>query len=656
MNRKMREKVIVGVAAVLFFAAFGAVAYLDRSHGTVGDDFGQDDFTVVMERNQGHLALPEFPSDLLIFAAEQEASLDFTVTNNDQDNDIDTVYITIPDGEVLNATAEWYDPLFTHEWDFTKQNDDVAKVSARDDLPGRVFGGSAQYDVAGNIDDALDHNSNLAISEGITITLDFLAPDTPGTRMGSDAINLQVSDEQTETEGPFNRYSVAPFPYPYLVIDEDYEFLLFELSGTNADLDIEYGGTMLFGSGTRASDFQVSEHGFKYRSSEGSIVTVLEAPTGSTIVNPVIRSISDGGGQFTLSMVRYLTGVIDPGQPSSSWVTVENAQNDYTGQLPMNAGDMLELDIDGDGLFTDNDDDIDGDGIPNDQDTDPYDSGVTNHHPVISDIVPSASRIPKNKDLELEAIASDADGDSMTYSWAATPDTGWTGNGATVIVDLGGFEPGTYTFTVTVSDGEGGNDQATETVEVTASEEADGPPMWMIVLIIVVILAIVGAVVFYVLRGGETEEEEIPEELAPQPPDAFEGPEAPAIGGEEISEDYGMEGGMMEEDLEEGMLEEDMLEGIEGPAMAPPTEEVYDLPDESEMQEVQDLEALIDEMERTEEEIGDVCPECSAPLGPYDSKCGNCGAEFELALECPNCGAVIEEDTESCPGCGVSFQ
>ncbi|MBN1390616.1 MAG: hypothetical protein JXA22_08245, partial [Candidatus Thermoplasmatota archaeon] len=130
MEGKYREKLIVGIAAILFFAAFGAVAYFDRPHGAAGDDFGQDDFNVVMEKNEGHLSIAEFPPDLYIFGAGNKASLDFTVTNNDEDNDIDTVYITVPDGEVLNATTEWYDSLFTHDWDFSKAGDDVAKLSA----------------------------------------------------------------------------------------------------------------------------------------------------------------------------------------------------------------------------------------------------------------------------------------------------------------------------------------------------------------------------------------------------------------------------------------------------------------------------------------------------------------------------------------------
>jgi len=215
-------------------------------------------------------------------------------------------------------------------------------------------------------------------------------------------------------------------------------------------------------------------------------------------------------------------------------------------------------------------------------------------------------------------------------------------------VDLSDFEPGTYTFNVVVTDGNSGHDQDSVTIEVTEAEETGGTPIWVIILIVVVILVVVGAVVFYVVRGGEGEEEEIPEEMAPQPPESFDetmgdlGYEPP-VPGEEFPREYD---GYGEAPVEESMEEEQV---------APAAEDMVPLPDESEMQEVQDLESLIDEMERTEEEIGDVCPECDAPLGPYDSQCGNCGAQFELALECPNCGAVVEEDISNCPSCGVDF-
>lgn len=670
MDGKSREKLIVGIAALLFFAAFGAVAYLDRPHGKVGDDFGQDDFTAVIEKNEGHLSLPEFPSDLLIFGAGNEASLDFSVTNQDQDNDIDTVYITIPDGEVMNSTTEWFDPLFQHEWDFSKEANDVAKISARDDLPGRVFGGSAQYDVAGNIDDALDHNSMLGIDEGITITLDFKAPSIPGIKMGAKAINLQVSDEQTESSDSSNRYSVMPFPYPYIVIDTDYEFIIFRLTSNNADLDIEYGGSMLFGSGSRGSSIVISPFGFKYVSSDGSIVAVLEVPEDPiTIINPLLYTTADGGGEFTLDMFKYRTLTVEPGLPSSEWVSILSSQEDYSGELPATAGGSIELDIDGDGLFNDNDDDIDGDGIINEEDSDPYDPGVVNHHPDIS-IQTTITSVARNKDLVIDTTATDEDQDTLIYSWSVSPDTGWTDNKASVTVDLDDFEPGIYTFMVQVSDGKGGIDHASITVEVTEPDETEGPPIWLIIIIIVVILVVVAAVVFYVLRNEEREEE-VPEELEPHPLDGLEEdisatPPVEEYTGERYSatEDYSlgevpgqelMEG-EGEDELEEfEEEEEEFTEGVVEEVPSPVSQEYPGLPEESEMDEVKDLELLINEMEKAEEEIGDTCPECGGALGPYDASCPSCGAEFDIALECPNCGALIDEGAVSCPKCGTNF-
>ncbi len=648
MNGKTRERLIVGVAAILFFAAFGAVAYLDRSHGTVGDDFGQDDFTVVMERNSGHLSIPSFPSDLIILGAGQDASLDFTVTNNDEDNDIDTIYISIPGATMDNATTEWFDSLFTHEWDYTSPSSGTAKLTARDDLPGRNFGGSAQYDVAGNIDDALDHEPNMGISEGITITLDFKAPSTSGTKVGSQAINLEVADEQTENPGSTNRFSVEPFPYPYTVIDVDYEFYLLELSGANAGIYIEYGDEVLFHSGSRASDFRSSDYGYIYKAENGNTVVVLDAPTDGSIVNPVIYPLEENlGGQFIVEMFHYKTASIDPSEPKENWVDVEAHVEDYEGDLPMSLDEVVELDIDGDGLFTDDDDDIDGDGIPNDQDTAPFDSSITNHHPVISDIGYTESPISKDKDLTLTPVVTDVDGDELTYQWTVDERAVWSANTRNVVVDLDDFEPGFYTFRLKVTDGEGGEAQEYQLIEVTEADQGSEFPIWVIILIVVVVLAIIVGV-YFVMRGRELEEE--PEEMAPMPPEPQGIGAPPTIGFEEGEIEESM---MDEEDYDEEI--EDILGGetleIEGTY-----EEELDLPEESEMQEIHDIEALIDEMEKTEEEIGDVCPECGAPLGPYDSACGNCGAEFELALECPNCGAVVEEDLDTCPNCGVSFE
>ena len=89
---------------------------------------------------------------------------------------------------------------------------------------------------------------------------------------------------------------------------------------------------------------------------------------------------------------------------------------------------------------------------------------------------------------------------------------------------------------------------------------------------------------------------------------------------------------------------------VQVPALAPPSMETEETSDE-----VKELEQLIDDLEATEDEIGDICPECGAALGPEDSACPSCGAQFELALECPNCQAVVAENSPKCPNCGVQF-
>ncbi|MEA3559161.1 MAG: hypothetical protein U9R75_07915, partial [Candidatus Thermoplasmatota archaeon] len=443
MDSKMRERIIVMTAAFLFFAAFGAVAFFDSPHGTVGNDFGEGDFTADIEKNQGHVTVPELPDDLLVLGAGQDASLDFSVMNTDEDNDIDTIYITVPGGNIVGGSTEWFIPTLDHEWNLTIPDDDVAKFYAMQDLPGGVWGGSDQYNVAGNIDDALDYSFAEGVSEGITITLDITAPSSAGTKTGSSAINLEISDEQTEPEDGATpqRFSQEPFPYPYLVIDADYEFYMFTFDSENGNLAIDYGNERLFGSSSRASDFQTSQYGFKYTATDGSDVIVLDAPDGDVSVTPVISSDMDAGGSYTLDMVHYKTVSIDP--TSLSVVTDQIA---YTGDLPATAGEIdPPLDGDGDGLFLDNDDDWDNDGVINSEDTSPFDNTIVNHRPVFDNIAPSATEIPANKELTLTASATDADDDTLTYAWTVDGAT-WQDSGSEVIVI--DFEPGTYTFHV----------------------------------------------------------------------------------------------------------------------------------------------------------------------------------------------------------------
>ena len=159
-------------------------------------------------------------------------------------------------------------------------------------------------------------------------------------------------------------------------------------------------------------------------------------------------------------------------------------------------------------------------------------------------------------------------------------------------------------------------DQTTEEVSVTIEEEDDGFPIWVIVVIIVILLAviiIVVVVIFVKGKGGEKEE--------PTPMEQEETTTAPDIEqGQEEPVEYETQ---QEPNYEEIIHQTDII------AQEVPVQEVST---QTEMP--------------NEEEVG-ACPNCGAPLGPYDTKCANCGVEFEVEYQCPNCGTTIIEGSEN---------
>ena len=638
MNDKRSETIAVIVLASLFFAAFGAITYFDRPHGSVGASYGDDQVNTDVKRNLGYLTVDEMPEDLLVFGAGQEASLEFNVENMDPDNDIDTIYITIPDSSMIEGDYQWYTSQ-EHEWNATMPADDIMKFVAVDDIEGHEFGGSEQYDVAGNIDDALDSDGE-DINEGIKLHVRFNAPTSSGIKMEEEGINLEVADEKTENANA--KETFAPFPYYYVVAGEGEEYIV--MINKNPDmvtLEVRYGNSNLFTS-TRGSDFQATEYGFKYISSSGDEVIVLESPQDDTLVKPLVRAKDTGlTGQFTLSVFNFTL--------EESVLNKDAVVTDYTDDIPADPTIPLDNDIDGDGLYNNdpNELDIDGDGTINENDRDPYDSSIFNHQPTgltasVQD--KTENKVKEGEGFVLEATASDPDGDELTYTWSSSDMPSFSKSGPTINVD--GLDPGDYSFTVTVDDDHGG---VTEyTLNVVVEEEEEPANWWIYILIAVIVIVVIAVILFFLLKNVEEEEEE-PTEMEPE---EIPGIDESEYGGEElgIESDFGMES--MEPPKPETSYVGDMYE--ETPEMEesePPAEE-----EESEdTEEVEQLEQLIEDLEQTEEEIGDVCPECGASLGPEDSECPNCGAQFELALECPNCGAVVEEDMSECPNCGVQF-
>ncbi len=638
MKFKINEKIIVAVAAVVFFAAFAAIIYFDQPHGEVGAGYGSNEVVFDIEKGTGHISSVDIPDDLLILGMGQEASLSFPVMNTDLDNDVDTVVITIPGATVTSSEYEWFE-AGEHIWNLDNTTaDDVVDYSAEVDYAGSAYGGSEYYDVAD--DDALDAIDNTT-GEEITFTVGFTVPDTPGFMTGTSAITVEASDMIEEATG-----DTATVEYPYLIAEDNDVFIICILQPSGFDLTIRYGDQTLFG-GSRASDYETSPYGMKY-TSEDQQVAIVDKPAEGTVVMPIITPQAGVSGEFNIKWFEFTVTDI-----TTSAVDTTTIEEDYIETYPDAWGwtGPLDLDLDDDGILNAVDPDIDGDGYANDVDPGPYNPDEGNSAP--TGLVASAdvTEIKEGDPVTLSALATDGDGDTLTYTWSNNvDDQTWTGENWT-LTDL---KEGTYIFTVSVTDGV--NDPVTYDVTVVVEKKDDEPcisPI-VIILIVIVVLAIIGAIVFFVMKGKGEDEEEAPTEIAPEGEGTYveDQYEEPGMFGEAPP----MEGPPA---IDEPVPSyEEPYEPEEAAAELPPAVYEEQVAPETAMgeesQEVQDLESLIDDLEAEEGEE-DVCPECGTPLEPTDSECPGCGAQFEVALECPSCGGAVAETDEACPSCGVAF-
>jgi len=96
---------------------------------------------------------------------------------------------------------------------------------------------------------------------------------------------------------------------------------------------------------------------------------------------------------------------------------------------------------------------------------DSIDIQVTNTPPEITSLTPSATNVARGGSCTISCAASDPDGDTLTYTWSADGGT-ISGEGSTVTWEAPTAE-GSYTISVTVSDGKGGtaSDSCTIVVE-----------------------------------------------------------------------------------------------------------------------------------------------------------------------------------------------
>lgn len=97
--------------------------------------------------------------------------------------------------------------------------------------------------------------------------------------------------------------------------------------------------------------------------------------------------------------------------------------------------------------------------------------GLFNNAPVIISLEAERDSIGVSDSLEVRCIATDEDGDSLTWAWSTTGGT-FSGAGA-VVTWTAPDTSGTYVITVTVTDGRGGE----ATMQLTTEVLANRPPV-----------------------------------------------------------------------------------------------------------------------------------------------------------------------------------
>ena len=94
-----------------------------------------------------------------------------------------------------------------------------------------------------------------------------------------------------------------------------------------------------------------------------------------------------------------------------------------------------------------------------------------NNDPTISSLQAEEDPVTPSGSREVECVASDPDGDSLTYTWSATAGT-FSGTGP-ITTWMAPDIPGTYAITVKVTDGRGGE----ATMQLTVDVLVNHPPV-----------------------------------------------------------------------------------------------------------------------------------------------------------------------------------
>jgi len=637
------EKIFVVGTAVTLFASILVIIYLDDTHYTIGKKIENELVDASLTVNTGHISNEKLPEDLLIYEAGEPAIIDFSVTNRDPDNDIDTIEVKIPNSEITDGSYEWYIPGVQKMWNISI-NDDTIVFKAYRDLTGHIFGGSDYYNVAGNLDDALDHDPQNKTNEGIKVSVGFIAPVTRGIKGGTTGIMVRVGDRINEAKT--DMVEVEPFPYPFTVVEPGDSFIAYILDSESCTMQLVYDTQTLF-SPSRGSDFDTNQYGMKYTTGtndEKTIIMVYDLNEEKTI-KPIIRAKSTGAtGDFTLAFYKFSI-------MSAGTIEIIESQEEYTDTVPSDPSTLLDLDIDGDGILNNDDPDRDGDGVNNDIDPDPDDPDNYNLPPTdTTATLMTEGDIIEGDNFQLRANSTDPNGDILSYAWSVDTDNSWSEIGESITVS--GFKAGTHIFTVTVVDGNEGMDSAQVTVEIKEKEEKPGFPYLLLVIAGIITLIILGVIGFYIIYRRKEEEGEEDNEYTIETPGEEIPQEKPQIlTPDQINIEPSSEGELnvnYPDRVPDYQQNEDEIETkIDGNIPQPEIPEQY----------IGIEQANEDADEEGEWEFTDEnCPQCGAVLPDDATTCPSCGLEFDLALQCPHCGTLLEEEHEECPHCGAIFQ
>ena len=462
---------------MIFISALISITLIWSIRDNTDDIISSTEVKIDIGWNVGHANIPIVPDSLLILPTEAQAKVDFEVENNDRDNDIDTIVVVVPGSEMLNGCSEWYDPNFPdHEWDFNVTDTDQATFVARDDWYGRVFGGSAQSDVVGNQDDALDHFSQnktvaASVSEAVTVTVDFITSSFSGIKKGNDGIQVSIADFKTENTSS-SLSPLYPNGCPYLLIDDGYEFIVIDVDSDKISLGVQYGSKTLFLETTRSlSDYKQEVEGINFVD-DGHTYAILEIPSGNEVVKPIIK-----GKDNTTGSVEIRVQQIQVTDKNKTGKDLFNVIKKNITNVPIPPVGETYLDTDGDWIYDIEDNDDDNDNIPDMRDPEPLIPGIIwiNANPTINSVIGPEDKVRKGDNFILSVIADDDENDTMTFTWKLE-ESDWTATG-TSVTGPNNLEPGTYTFEIIVSDDKGGETISTISVNILEEDkDGDGIP------------------------------------------------------------------------------------------------------------------------------------------------------------------------------------